>query len=276
MSPCEEVVFYFFSFRPLQTLLRCHSFGDVLSFSSRCQGNNGCGKAGACDTVEEWAAVEMQCQQEAGGRSSPTVQSLPQTGWGNLGNSNTMLQVFCCVSSRKKRANVIPIQTVLILVILLSHTYYLPPRVGKKKRKRTRGVKFQTQSLTPTLWCQWEGKRALNSLNYTQKLCFFCCCCRYFLIICQHFKLGSVDDLLKYKKTPRSSFNDLREILSIAECEAAQASHVCPIKIGNGPVCSALIRFLPAETAITFLSLGFSCGRAVLQTCHMHKAAHSF
>lgn len=129
MSPCEEVVFFFF-FHPLQTLLRCHSFRDVLSFSSRCQGNNGSGKAGACDTVEEWAAVEMQCQQEAGGRSSPTVQSLPQTGCGNLGNSDTMLQVVGGVSSRKKRANVIPIQTVLILVILLSYTYYLPPRDG--------------------------------------------------------------------------------------------------------------------------------------------------
>lgn len=77
--------------------------------------------------------------------------------------------------------------------------------------------------------------------------------------------LGSVE------KTGASS-NYFREILSIAEREAAQASHVCPIKIGNGPICSALIRFLPAETAIIFLSLGFSCGPVVLQTCHMHKA----
>lgn len=55
-----------------------------------------------------------------------------------------------------------------------------------------------------------------------------------------------------------ASSSYFREILSIAEWEAAWISHICPVKILNGRICSILIRFLPAETAIIFLSLGFS------------------
>lgn len=119
-----------------------------------------------------------------------------------------MLQVFCGVSSRKKRANVIPIQTVLILVILLSHTYYLPPRVGKKKRKRTRGVKFQTQPDADTV-VSVGGETGVKQFELHTKALFFFCCCRYFLIICQHFKSGSVDDQLKYKKNTQILFQRL-------------------------------------------------------------------
>lgn len=55
-----------------------------------------------------------------------------------------------------------------------------------------------------------------------------------------------------------ASSSYFREIRSIAEREAAWISHVCPVKIVNGRICCILIRFLPAETAIIFLSPGFS------------------
>lgn len=41
----------------------------------------------------------------------------------------------------------------------------------------------------------------------------------------------------------------------------------------KGPICSDLIRFLPGETAIIFLSLGFSCGPVVLQCPHTQSRA---
>lgn len=136
MSPCEKV--FFFSPHSLQTLLRCHSFRNVLSFSSRCQGNNGSGKAGACDTAEG-----ASCRRDAvaAGRlevkAAPAVQKPASDGFEvTSGTLNIMLRVFDSLSCRKKRADVIPIQTVLIPVILLSYTYYLPPRPEEKKKKK--------------------------------------------------------------------------------------------------------------------------------------------
>lgn len=179
-----------------------------------------------------------------------------------------MLQVVGGVSSCKKRANVIPIQTVLILVILLSYTYYLPPREGKK-RERTRGVKLQTQPDVDNV-VSMGGETVVQQFELHTKALFF------FFFLSVSTSSQALLMICSNTETPRSSSSDLREILSITECGAAQASHICPIKIRNGPVCSALIRFLPAETAIIFLSLGFSCGRAVLHTCPMHKAARLF
>lgn len=71
-----------------------------------------------------------------------------------------------------------------------------------------------------------------------------------------------------------ASSSSFREILSIAECEAAWISHVCPVKIVNGRICSILIRFLPAETAIIFLSPGFSLWPLQCSRLHMHKVGH--
>lgn len=69
-----------------------------------------------------------------------------------------------------------------------------------------------------------------------------------------------------------ASSNYFSEILSIAAYDTAQASHVRFVKMRNGPICSNLIRFLPAETAIIFLSLCFSFGPVVPQCPHTHKA----
>ena len=41
-------------------------------------------------------------------------------------------------------------------------------------------------------------------------------------------------------------------------------ANIYRIKIGNGTIWSDLIRFPPAETAIMFLSLRFSCGSVAL------------
>lgn len=66
---------------------------------------------------------------------------------------------------------------------------------------------------------------------------------------------GSVVDVPLARAGPHPATS---EKSSIAECEAAWISHVGPVKILNGRICSILIRFLPAESAIIFLSPGFS------------------
>lgn len=73
-----------------------------------------------------------------------------------------------------------------------------------------------------------------------------------------------------------ASSSYFREILSIAECEAAWISHVCPVKIVNGRICSILIRFLPAETAIIFLSPGFSLWPCNAPVFTLHKVGHIY
>lgn len=89
------------------------------------------------------------------------------------------------------------------------------------------------------------------------------------VFICQCFK-----QCCWSAATTEASSNYFTEILSIAEHKTAWASPVCLVKIRNGPICSSLIRFLPAETAIIFLSLGFSCGPVVLQCPHTQSTAH--
>lgn len=174
-----------------------------------------------------------------------TIQS--QTGLGNPENSTTMLQVFSPAEyniSFHKRENVIPIHTNLNLVILLSCTYYFPLRLKKKNLLQ---CEIQIQALSVTLG---------DIINETtcvkiQRVCYtkapFC------------FYLSVLEAVLCWcaARTGTSS-NYFREILSITGCETAWISHVCPVKLQNGPICSILIRFLPAETAIIFLSPGFS------------------
>lgn len=87
--------------------------------------------------------------------------------------------------------------------------------------------------------------------------------------ICQCFKQGCWS-----VATTEASSHYFTEILSITERKTARASHICLVKIRNGPICSNLIRTLRAETAIIFLSLGFSCGPVVLQCPHTKSRAH--
>lgn len=164
-----------------------------------------------------------------------------------------MFQVFFPVEyniSFHKEANVIPIRASLILVILLSCTYYLPSEAKNRMRGNVRW--------SARLWvchCHW----GISLMNWLCKNTVWITLKLPSVFICQAV-------LCWFAARTGASSNYFREILSIAECETAWASHVCPVKIQNGPICSSLIRFLPAETAIIFLSLGFSCGPVVLQS----------
>lgn len=108
----------------------------------------------------------------------------------------------------------------------------------------------------------------------THKSSFFPRFVAVVFLICQHFKSDSIDDLPKERKEKRKT---TREKSSQSPSEKLRRLHTfAPSRLGMAPFCSALIRFLPAEKAVIFLSLGFSCGRAALQTCHVHKALYPF
>lgn len=121
-------------------------------------------------------------------------------------------------------------------------------------------MKCQTLSM-PLTFEDIINERCKNTVWITPKLPS--------VFICQRFK-----QCCWSAATTEASSNYFTEILSIAEHKTAWASPVCLVKIRNGPIWSSLIRFLPAETAIIFLSLGFSCGPVVLQCPHTQSAAH--
>lgn len=144
---------------------------------------------------------------------------------------------------KREEEHVIPIQTSMSRVILLSCTYSLPLRL--KKNPWRREMKFQAYSWLLTFWeIAWIKVFRKNTVYM----------CYSSVSICQPFR----EHCRCAASSSWASSSYFREIPSIAECEAAWISHVCPVKILNGRICSILIRFLPAETAIIFLSPGFS------------------
>lgn len=117
-----------------------------------CQGNHISHKVAACDRTERFLITyEWICRYE---RHRNTKQIW--TGLGNLEESTTMLPVFFLpkhyISFHRKgeEEHVIPIQTSMILVILLSCTYSLPLRL--KKNPWWWQMKFQALSWLLTFW----------------------------------------------------------------------------------------------------------------------------
>lgn len=146
-----------------------------------------------------------------------------------------------------------PIQASLILVILLSCTYYLPLRlkIGLKALWNTvLGFTIDTGGGVGIVNELRVLKKKKYSVNYTKApLCF----------IFQRLKKSFADLLLELEPIPDTT----QKSTSSPTVKRHGLHTFATSRLGMALFVETLIRFLPAETAIIFLSLGFSCGPAV-------------
>lgn len=146
-----------------------------------------------------------------------------------------------------------PIQASLILVILLSCTYYLPLRLKI-------GLKALWNTVLGFTIDTGGGVGIVNELRVLKKKKIQCELHQSSPL----FYLSAPQEELRWSAARTWAHSRYyTEIHFIADCETARAPHVCHVKTGNGPICRDSNPLSPCWDSNNILVSGFqlwSCG----------------